>query len=100
MSRCGSRYQALGSTKAGQAQNRVVGRRMDTQLGLVQRSPLATGPQDMEDRIGASSIRDTQSSPAKVLGIDVDGQQGWSTAHSSSEMRNPVVVALSVDFVA
>jgi hypothetical protein len=48
---------------------------MVAQLGLVQRSPLAPGPQDEEDGIGAGAIRHTRSSPTKAMGIDVDGQQ-------------------------
>jgi hypothetical protein len=50
-------------------------RRMGTQLGVIQRLPLAAGPQDVEDRIGTTPIRHTRSPAPKAMRIDVDGQQ-------------------------
>jgi len=48
---------------------------MGAQLGLVQRAPLAAGPQDEEDGIRTGAIRHARASSAKAVGIDMDGQQ-------------------------
>jgi hypothetical protein len=44
---------------------------MRTQLGLVQRLPLAARPQHIEDGIGTGPIRHARSSATKAMGIDV-----------------------------
>lgn len=49
---------------------------MSAQLRLVQRPPLAAGPQDEANRIGTAPIRHARSSSAKAMGMDMDGQQG------------------------
>jgi site-specific recombinase XerD len=53
----------------------IMGRRMRTQLGLVERLPLASRSQDVENGIGAVTIRHAGASTAKAMRVDVDGQQ-------------------------
>jgi hypothetical protein len=48
---------------------------MRAQFSLIQRLPLASGSQDKEDRIGAGSIRNTRSSTAKAMRLDMDWEQ-------------------------
>src|SRR5260370_11992517 len=45
---------------------------MRTQLGLVEGLPLASGSQDIKDRVCTAAIRDTGSSAAKTMGVDRD----------------------------
>jgi hypothetical protein len=73
----------------------IVCRRMGTQLRLIEGLPLASRSQDVEDRVGALSIGHARSSTRHPRWVfTCTGRSGWSTAHSSSEMRNPVVVRL------
>jgi hypothetical protein len=53
----------------------IMGRRMGTQLGLVERLPLASRSQDVENGIGAVTIRHPGAATAKAMRVDVDGQQ-------------------------
>lgn len=48
---------------------------MGTQLGVVERLPLASRAQDVENGIGAVTIRHPWASTAKAMRVDVDGQQ-------------------------
>jgi hypothetical protein len=49
---------------------------MRTQLGLIQRLPLAARAQDVEDRICTAPIRDTWSSTSKAVRVHMLWQQG------------------------
>ena len=68
--------------------------RVRTQLGLIQRLPLATRSQDGEDGIRTVAIRRSWASPPKRCVFTCTGSSGCNTTHHSSEMRNPVVVRL------
>jgi hypothetical protein len=72
----------------------IVRGRMRTQLGLIKGLPLASGSQDIKDRVRTAAIRDTGSS-AKTMGVDRDWKP-WlqDCASRSSEIRNAVVVRL------
>jgi hypothetical protein len=48
---------------------------LGTQLGLVQRLPLAAGAQDIKDGISAAAIRRSWTATAKAVGIGVNRQQ-------------------------
>ncbi len=50
-------------------------RRMRAQLRLVERVPLAAGPQDEEDGVCASAISDAWPPTPKAMGVDRDRQQ-------------------------
>ncbi len=65
----------------------IVRRRMGTQLGLIQRLPLAARSQNVEDSIGTRTIRHARSSAAKAMGIDMDGQQRLK--HGPELLRDP-----------
>ena len=87
----------------------IVGCRMSTQFGLVQSLPVAAGAQNVEDRIGTTPIRDTGSSPAKAMRIDVDWQQ-WlqhgpqlirnQKSRRGAIIRRPLSLSLLIVFVA
>jgi len=53
----------------------IMRRRMRAQLSLVERVPLAAGPQDEEDGVGASAISDAWPPTPNAMGVDMDRQQ-------------------------
>jgi hypothetical protein len=53
----------------------IMRRRMRAQLSLVERLPLAAGPQDEEDGVCASAISDAWPPTPKAMGVDMDRQQ-------------------------
>jgi hypothetical protein len=53
----------------------VVPCRTGTQVGLVERFPLATGSQDVKNAVGTFSIRDTRASTPESVRIHVNRQQ-------------------------
>jgi hypothetical protein len=53
----------------------IMGRRVCTQLGLIQCLPLAAGSQHVENRVCTLSIGHAGASPAKAMRIDVDREQ-------------------------
>ncbi len=53
----------------------IVRRRMGTQLGLIQRLPLAASAQDVEDGVGTGAIGHARPSSTKAMGIDVDREE-------------------------
>jgi hypothetical protein len=71
---------------------------MRTQLRLVERAPLAAGPQDKEDGIGTGTIRHARSSPTKAMGIDVGWEQRLEHGPEligNSKVRRGVVIGRS-----
>ena len=50
----------------------IMGRRMRTEFGLVERLPLAACSQDVKARVRAASIRDAWASAAKAMDIGID----------------------------
>ncbi len=69
----------------------IMRRGIGTQLGRVQRSPLTPCPQHVENRIGTLPIRVRGFPPPKRWVLRCFGSTGASTAHNSSDTRNPAV---------
>ena len=54
----------------------IMGGRMRYQFGLIQRLPLTTGAQDVEDGIGARPIRHARPTAAETVRVHMDRQEG------------------------
>ena len=54
----------------------IMGCRVGTELGLIQRLPLTAGAQHIEDGVGTQALRDSGTATAESVRVDVDWQQG------------------------
>src|SRR5512142_245793 len=73
----------------------IMGRRMRTQFGVIQRLPLAARSQHVENGINTVTIGHPWPSSRHPRWVfTCTGSSGCNCAHNSSEMRKPVVVPL------